>query len=83
MSETLAAILTFGAGAMWALMLMVPAIEYAAALSAQKARPDDKIRGGWLVSASGQLVVCHTTCHAPDMTLYRENLKSRRRSHGF
>ena len=42
-----------------------------------------KIRGGWLVSENGQPAVCRTTCHAPDMALYRENLKARRRGHGF
>ena len=42
-----------------------------------------KIYGGWLVSASGQQVVCRTKCHAPDMALYRGNFKSRRGTHGF
>ena len=75
MSETLAAILTFGAAAMWAVTLIVPAVEYAAA------RAERKIRGGWLVSENGRQIWYHTTCHAPDMELYRENLKSRRRGH--
>ena len=79
MSETLAAILTFGAAAMWAVMLAVPAVEYATGLT----RAERKIRGGWLVMAEGQQFFYHTTCHAPDMELYRENLKSRRRGHGF
>ena len=74
MSETLAAVLTFGAGAMWAVMLIVPAAER---------RRLGVIRGGWLVSESGRPAVCRTTCHAPDMELYRENLKARRRSHGL
>ena len=72
-------VLTFGAGAMWAVMLIVPAVEYAAAL----ARVERKIRVGWLVSENGRSAVCRTTCHAPDMALYRENLKSRRSGHGF
>ena len=25
----------------------------------------------------------HTSCHAPDFERYRENLKTRRRGHGF
>lgn len=42
-----------------------------------------KIYGGWLVSASGQQVVCRTKCQAPAWDLYRENFKSRRRGNGF
>ena len=49
--------------------------------AAELARLDGVIRGGWLVSESGRPAVCRTTCHAPDMELYRENLKSRRRGH--
>ena len=80
MSETLATmVLTFGAAAMWAVMLVVPAVEYATKLT----RAERKIRGGWLVSENGRPAVCRTTCHAPDMALYRENLKARRRGHGF
>ena len=79
MSETLAAmVLTIGAAAMWAVMLIVPAVESAAAR-----RRLGVIRGGWLVSESARQYFYHTTCHAPDFDRYRENLKSRRHGHGF
>ncbi|MBP5531573.1 MAG: hypothetical protein J6Y54_06065 [Lentisphaeria bacterium] len=79
MSETLDMLVVVAALVVYAVMLIVPVAEYAA----RRSRLNGVVRGGWMVSESGRQYFCHTTCHAPDMELYRENLKSRRHGHGF
>ena len=83
MSETLKMLVVVAWVMVYAAILIVP-LAYRAAMKRRLiARLDGVIRGGWLVSESGRQYFCHTTCHAPDMALYRENLKARRIGHGF
>ena len=79
MNEALEILVVVAGGAVYAVMLIVPVVEHAAMMR----ELDGVIRGGWLVSEAGQQVVCHTRCQAPDMKIYRENWRQRRRGHGF
>jgi|GEM_PF-5646865 len=41
------------------------------------------IGGWWITDWLGRRVICRTRCQAPDMRLYEDNFKSRRRGNGF
>ena len=74
-------VITIGVGVAAVALALGPAIY--SAISDFLSDADGKIYGGWLVSASGQQVVCRTKCQAPDMRLYEDNFKFRRRGNGF